>query len=580
MSLVIARPQKKDRLSSGPSTSSTALSTEKATVVETERQTPRADSPPLTCASDDRRFWFQRTKDYNPNAIATQPSVFDDPELAEEYRPRADWENIHRFDPSARWTWAEELKVIRKLDMRIMVLACVMMIALELDRSNIQQANADDFLTDLGLSRDDYNLGNTLYRLCYLLSEIPAQCIGKYMGADRWIPLQMTCWSVVACCQFWLQGRGSFLACRALIGILSGGFTPTMILYLSNFYKHHELSLRLGFWYSGMSLADIVAGFLAFGVLHMRGYDGKAGWRWLFLIEGAFTLAIGLVAFLVLPPSVTQTAHWARGRKGWFTEREEIILVNRLIREDPSKGTMHNRQPFTARLVWQGVKDYDLWCLYAIGIMFLMPWTTVSQYFTLFMRDFGFEPYKTVLLAIPYNAMQVVTRIILTYTSEILGTLAWTGAAAQLWLLPMLLYMNIVDFSQATKWTAWTVLTMLLAFPSAHALQAGWVSRNSNSVRSRAIAAAMYNMCTQLSAIVASNIYQDSDAPRYVHGNRVLLALVCTNIAIYVATKAYYMLRNRRRDRTWQAMTEEQRMEYIATTKEEGNHRLDFRFAH
>lgn len=156
----------------------------------------------------------------------------------------------------------------------------------------------------------DYNLGNTIYRLSYLLSEVPAQMIGKYMGADIWIPLQMTCWSIVACCQFWLQGRGSFLACRALIGVLSGGFTPTvsnasviyrddahlmqMILYLSYFYKHHELSIRLGFWYAGSSFADILAGVLAYGILHMGGTDGRAGWRWLFLIEVCCVLSLAV----------------------------------------------------------------------------------------------------------------------------------------------------------------------------------------------------------------------------------------------------------------------------------------------
>jgi hypothetical protein len=93
--------------------------------------------------------------------------------------------------------------------------------------------------------------------------------------------------------------------------------------------------------------------------------------------QGLITLVVGLLAFGLMPSSPTSSAGSIRGSKGWFSEREEKIMVNRIIREDPSKSSMHNREPLTPKLLWQSMKDYDLWPIYILGLTFQTP----SKYF-------------------------------------------------------------------------------------------------------------------------------------------------------------------------------------------------------
>lgn len=117
----------------------------------------------------------------------------------------------------------------------------------------------------------------------------------------------------------------------------------------------------------------------------------------------------------------------------------------------------------------------------------------------------------------------------------------------------------------------------------------------------------MYNMICQASTIISSNvsnlvhlrrywrlerclgtrdnrvilqIYREDDAPNYRRGNKILLALVAWNVVMTAFIKVYYVRRNRIRNETWNSMSPSERDDYLRNTKDEGNKRLDFRFAH
>jgi predicted MFS family arabinose efflux permease len=152
---------------------------------------------------------------------------------------------------------------------------------------------------------------------------------------------------------------------------------------------------------------------------------------------------------------------------------------------------------------------------------------------------------------------------------------AWAQVWALIFLIPLVCFPN-----SESAWTRYAILTLLLGYPYIHAIQVALQSRNANSVRTRTVASAAYNMMVQLGNIVSSNIYRANDAPYYRKGNKILIGIACLNLVLYAIAKVYYLWKNKKRERIWNSWTEEQRKEYLTTTKDRGNKRIDFRFAH
>ncbi|PMD67047.1 phthalate transporter [Hyaloscypha bicolor E] len=491
-------------------------------------------------------------------------SVFDDSGAAQFYQPIEKYEGAHRFDPNATWTAVEEKALVRTLD-----------------RGNISQALSDNMLNNLKMNTNDYNNSMTIFYVSFLTAELPSQLISKKVGPDNWIPIQMVLWSIVAICQCLITGRNTFYITRFLLGLLEGGFIPDVILYLSYFYKNKELPARLAwFWTSYMS-TNIVSSFLAYGILHLRGHSGLRGegWRYLFAIEGGLTALLGILAWFYLPPSPTQTkSHglkgYLRGKRGWFTEREEVIMVTRILRDDPGKSTMHNRQAITPGLLWASLSDYDMWPIYLIGLTWTIPMTPPMNYLTLTLKALGFSTFNTNLLVIPSSVLFILQLQFWTCISEKINQRFLVGLMSQVWVIPLLIALETLPQKfPHSNWVRYAISSLVVGYPYVQAILVAITSRNAGTVRTRTVGSSLYNMAVQTSNIISTQIYQNKDKPLYYTGNKVLLGLAAYNVCLFIGAKVYYTLKNNQRDRVWDSMTREQKLNYLATTKDKGNKR-------
>ncbi|KAF4475714.1 nicotinamide mononucleotide permease [Fusarium agapanthi] len=440
-------------------------------------------------------------------------------------QPREDEESLTLHQD---WSLDEERKAKRKLDLVVMPLLTLGFFCLQLDRGNIANALTDNFMEDVGVTQNQFNVGQQMLSLGIVLFEIPSNMILYRVGPGRWLTLQLFLFGTVSTFQAFQNNYGSFVATRFLLGITESGFIPGGLWTLSTWYTRKETAKRVMFFYFGNQFGQASSKLLAYGILHMRGVGDKAGWFWLFVLMGTFTVLSGIVLGCCLPDSFKNPRSTFLPNVKIFNERELHILQTRVLLDDPMKGKKEKKIGLGAFK-----KAARTPPTYTKGQANIISSPT-GAFGPSIVKSFGFQGLTSNALASVGLFLQIPVSWSFSYVSDRFNKRPETVIAGlSMHLLGYIFNRIFTELGRRGVSYFGVVWTQTFGTFS-HPLNIAWMSLACDDSEERALAMAMVIMGANIAGIYGAQIFRSDDKPKYRRGFTINIVVLAVGLALAV----------------------------------------------
>ena len=272
----------------------------------------------------------------------------------------------------------------RRITLHLVPLLFFLYILAYIDRSNISVASlgmaASPEHGGLGLSQELIGVASGLFFWGYWILEIPSTLSVERWGV-RWVFVRiLVLWGLTAMamgaigtpamskarsagCRISAKTSASCPAphdsstawrtIRAISsrrfafcsGFFEGGFFPSVIVYLSYWFRTEDRAKAIAGFALAMPLSMAIGNWVSSWLIGVDWF-GLVGWRWVFIVEGALPVLAGVMTFFLLPNRPAEAK--------WLADDERQWLAGELDREREQKQLAHGRtrlaQPLADRV--------------------------------------------------------------------------------------------------------------------------------------------------------------------------------------------------------------------------------------
>ncbi|KAJ5157400.1 uncharacterized protein N7482_008500 [Penicillium canariense] len=438
-------------------------------------------------------------------------------------------------------------RVLRLIDLRLLPILLSIYFLQQLDKSTLSYASVFGLVEKAHLHGKMYSwLGSVVYLaqlicqplVAYLLVKVP---LGKFMAAS------VLLWGIALSCMTAANSFAGLLVCRMFLGMFEAGIAPAFIAVTQMWYRRREQPVRLGSWYAMNGVVNMFGSLITYGLGHIDSSVFEP-YQIIFLFFGLITVGVS-AAVLIFMPDSPMTAKF-------LNEEDKLVSIERL--------RMNQQGMESHEWKWEHVKeaclDLKSWLWFCLMLTISIPSGGITTFGPLIVKSFGFSALNTILLNIPFGAVQLVATMggawLATYwkmKGPVLALLCLPPIAGCVMLLR-------IAHDASHKGPLLAGYYLISVYPGITPLIYSWSAANTAGETKKKVTTGILIVGQCVGNVIGPTLYTTEEAPLYHRGLFSNLALFCVLFFLILSNIAYLTILNKKHERQRVAAGKEAKM--------------------
>ncbi|KIM98800.1 hypothetical protein OIDMADRAFT_104751 [Oidiodendron maius Zn] len=427
----------------------------------------------------------------------------------------------------------ENARILRKIDLTILPIMLSVYFLQGLDKTTLSYASVFGLVQDAHLVGQDYSwLGSIVYVAQLVLQPVIAYFLVK-LPTGKFTAVMVFCWGAVLSFMALARNFKGLMATRFFLGAFEAAVAPAFVAISQMWWRRNEQTNRNAAWYAMNGITNMVGSLLSWGLGHINS-DKLYSYQIIFLFCGLLTVVFSIIVFIFMPDSPVEAK--------FLNEHDKLVAVERLRANQ--MGVVSTKWKWDHAI--ESLLDFKTWCWFALIFSISIPSGGITTFGPLIVQGFGFDKFRTILLNIPFGAVQIIA----TMGGAAFAT--WTkrkGPALALLCIPPIIgcvMLLKIDHTPDHKGPLLAAYYLISFYPGITPLIYSWSSQNTAGETKKKTTTAVLFIGQSAGNIVGPHLYTTGEGPKYTRGLISNLVLFIVLIILVVLTTLYLMLLNRK----------------------------------